>query len=157
MPLEELVDLCQRLDQRHRANLAIKKGRYNPSDHPRQPALPAPRAVQVPLAAAYGPPGDPMDLSAANLRPRPTGRLPALVNGRIDEAERRRRVEQDLCRYCASPNHQIRDCNVRPSTWTTVPRQPIRPPLRVAAATTEPKAGATPSGATASGTPQGKA
>jgi hypothetical protein len=108
---QETVDLCQRLDVRHRIFLSQQanlRPRTSATLQPRSmsapltPAVPRPSAPVEPATPISNEGTVPMDLSAG--RPR----------GRLTEDEKQRRRDNGLCLYCGGGEHIARNCSHRP-------------------------------------------
>lgn len=111
MTLQELASHCQKLDNRHRANLAASPQYSRPRNTVF--ATPSPgrfftNASTPPSPPGYSstPSGEPMDLSAAQTKPR----------GPLTPEEKQRRRENKLCLYCGQPNHIAAVCPSKPKT-----------------------------------------
>jgi uncharacterized protein DUF4939 len=126
MNVQELAAHCQKLDSRYRANLAASSHTARPRLFQRQgplafrpaPITPSPTQsfAQLPFVSpmtprpqpAVSPPiGEPMDLSAAETRPRAP----------LSAEEKQRRREMGLCLYCGLPNHVAAACPSKPKSF----------------------------------------
>jgi len=106
---EQLVTKCQQLNSRYRVtvqNLPKPKAVIHPASvTPTVPAYPAKYAtLPAGSKATTSGPGDPMDLSAANMKKR----------GPLTLEERQHRMVNHLCLYCGKPEHQAAACNSKP-------------------------------------------
>jgi len=103
---EQLIIKCQQLNSRYRAtvqNLPKPKAVIHPvSVTPTVPAYPAKYATfPTGSEATTSGPGNPMDLSAANMKKR----------GSLTPEKRQHRMVNHLCLYCGKPEHQAAACN----------------------------------------------
>jgi len=106
---EQLVTKCQQLNSRYRAtvqNLPKPKAVIHPASViPTVPAYPVKYATPpAGSEATISGPGDPMNLSTANMKKR----------GPLTPEERQHRMVNHLCLYCDKPGHQAAACNSKP-------------------------------------------
>ena len=106
MILAQVIALCQRIDNRHRATQSAlnffrsaSTGAAVPKGNASRPAW---NAVSAPPTPAPNP--DAMDLSVARSRPR----------GPLTAAEKERRRALGLCFYCGGPGHSASTCPLSP-------------------------------------------
>jgi hypothetical protein len=94
--LESFIRLASRIDSRLQER-AVERTRAWRATHP------PPTYPRAPATAAAQDPG-----------PRPQGRSSGQPRPRLTEAERELRRKNNLCLYCGSPDHLIRECPLCP-------------------------------------------
>jgi hypothetical protein len=97
---DEFVQMCIRIDNRIRAHRES-----NPAPRTQGGQF-APNNTNIPSTSTGTHPG-PMDLSAAN---RNQGNQKSLKRGPLNDMEKKRRRENNLCLYCGSPGHWASQC-----------------------------------------------